>query len=108
MRIKYSLVHILLSLAVLVVTALAVNAQDPSTFDGTPKEQLVERSWTSTSETEKGIIRSYLARKYPNAAEGSFSKAWLAGYEGRREESVKLYRDCLAQYPDFLPRLYNL
>jgi WD40 repeat protein/outer membrane protein OmpA-like peptidoglycan-associated protein len=100
--------RMVLLIAGLMVATVSAKAQDISTFDAISREELFTTSRDSSSQTEKVIIRSYLAKKYPQTAEGLTSKAWLADYEGRSEESLALYKECVAQYPDFLAALNNL
>jgi WD40 repeat protein len=95
-------------LSVLLLLAGVAKAQDVASFDSIPREQLLATSIDTTSPTERVTIRSYLARKYPQTTEGIFSKAWIEDYEGRSEEAIKLYRQCIAQEPNMLVAYFNL
>ncbi len=95
----------------LTILILSFNAfgQNLSSYDGkSPEKLLLENFFDTTSTTEKVIVRSYLQGKYPLSAEGMFSKAWLASYEDKTTEAMRLYKECLAKYPNFLPALHNL
>lgn len=64
-------------------------------------QKLMQISIDSESTAEKLRIRSYLAQKHGNSMEGFAAQAWMAGYEGRAEESKKLYLECTHRYPKF-------
>jgi len=96
--------------SLLLFECLCVNyvvAQDLSTFKNISPRELFERSWQSESRTEKVIIRSYLAKHYPNTAEGLFVKAWVYGYEDNPVNELKTYKECMEKYPDFLAAFIN-
>jgi hypothetical protein len=57
----------LLAAGLLAMAALVpAHAQDPATFDRESPGDLFDRSWNSSSQVEKGIIRGYLAKKSPS------------------------------------------
>lgn len=70
--------------------------------------QLLQKSIDSESKAEKVRIRSYLAAKLPQTAEGLFSRAWINTYEGKMEESKRLYMECVQRYPQFAVCLNNV
>lgn len=70
-------------------------------------QKLMQISIDSESGAEKLRIRSYLAAKVPQSREGLFSRAWMADYEGKPEESKRLYLECMERYPAFATCLNN-
>jgi outer membrane protein OmpA-like peptidoglycan-associated protein/DNA-binding beta-propeller fold protein YncE len=95
-------------LFLLLLSPLAAFAQDFASYDSQPPGKLLDDSIKSTSIVERVAIRAYLAGKYPTTAAGLVSKAWLASYDDKTDEALKIYRDCLTQYPDFPLALNNL
>lgn len=63
--------------------------------------KLMQISIDSESRAEKLRIRSFLAKKYSGSMEGLAAQAWIAGYEGRKDEQKRLYLECANRYPMF-------
>ena len=81
---------------------------DFSIYASKDPRQLAQKSIDSESGAEKVRIRSFLAARYPQTAEGLFSRAWIAGYEGKAADSQRLYQECVDQYPKFAVCLNNV
>lgn len=98
----------LLPLFLLLLIAPIAFTQDLATYERLEPQALFEQSWRSTSQSEKVAIRTFLAKKHPGTPAGILARAWLANHEGREDEAIKLYRECVTQHPDYLYALNNL
>lgn len=95
------------ALAVLLGPTLA-GAQDISTYTSRSAEELLSVILNSSSETEKIIISSYLAKNFANSVEGTFAQAVLARRDEQEDKETRFYENCLAMKPNFLPALFAL
>ncbi|MBX3597971.1 MAG: OmpA family protein [Rhizobiaceae bacterium] len=96
-----------LMIAVLLLSAPIATASNPHLLSGNPYV-LLERSLKTSSAVERSIIRGHLAKNYPSTAEGTFSAAWIAGIEGREEDSIALYRRAIDADPEMTVGYINL
>lgn len=104
------------SLAALVLgavyTAGTVHAADNpywnfSAYGTQDPKALLQASVDSESPAEKLRIRSYLAAKAGNTAEGLAARAWMADYQGHGTEAKRLYLDCVERFPKMALCLNN-
>jgi outer membrane protein OmpA-like peptidoglycan-associated protein len=88
--------------------AIAPAQASPPDAVGAHPHDLLQRSLRTSSAAERGIIRAHLATTYPATPEGMFGAAWIAGIEGRREDSLNLYRQTIHADPELTVAYINL
>lgn len=88
-------------LLVLVLALWSLPALADDSFSGRTKEEIHQRSLDTVSPSERARARIYLARTYPDSAEGMAAQAFLANRAGDKIKAIKLYEDCLDAYPQF-------
>lgn len=81
--------------------------QDGSQYDSVAPNILFDRSWHSSSVSEKLIIRAFLAEKYQDSPFGLFGKAWITSNDGKSADAESLYLQCIDRYRTFMPCIIN-
>ncbi len=91
----------------LLIIAVSAFGLKPSEYSSMGKRQLLEYSFTSPSASEKQMIRAYLAKTYPESAEGYFGKAYLEFRTGGDKEKI-YYSKSYALDPTLEATVYNM
>ncbi len=93
---------------VLLCALLPAQAAEHRSYASQHPHDLLQRSLKTPSAIERAIIRGHLASAFPDAAEGLFSAAWLAGVDGRTEEQIRLYGAAIEADPELTVAYINL